>query len=143
MGVRRHCPVRLARPLSWGAASSTVDHGWRCNFDGLGRRDSIGLWTVDYFLTQRNRYRFLGGYPVELKQKADAIHLATAAYTNVDALHTYDGSGKSERSKLLSLDNKVPKRDGKLLRISMPDQDADGPLFGGTKDLRSEDKPEG
>lgn len=77
-------------------------------------------------------------YPVELKQKGDAIHVASAAQVNVDALHTYDGSGPTGRSKLLDLDGKVPRADGEKLRICMPDSDTDGPLFGGTKDLKDD-----
>lgn len=58
-----------------------------------------------------------------LKKRWDAIHLATALTHNVDALHTYDGSD------LLPLDGKITRRDGKLLRICLPDPDSDAPLL--------------
>lgn len=49
-----------------------------------------------------------------LRKPYDAVHLALACYTNVDELHTFDGSD------LLPLDGKVEKRDGSLLTICKP-----------------------
>lgn len=76
----------------------------------------------------------------ELKQKADAIHLATAVYHNVEELHTYD------KSDLLSLNGKVQKQDGTYLHICIPDPLAGTPLFGaasvGSRKDESESEPE-
>jgi hypothetical protein len=73
--------------------------------------------------------------------RADAIHVASAAQNNVDALHTYDGSTPDKAKRLLLLNERIPRRDTKMLRICLPDADVYGPLFGGTKDIRN-DKPE-
>jgi predicted nucleic acid-binding protein len=50
-----------------------------------------------------------------LKRPQDAIHLASAAINNVDELHTFDGN------HLLPLDQKIDRKDGKKLRICMPE----------------------
>jgi predicted nucleic acid-binding protein len=57
--------------------------------------------------------------PVELIKRADAIHLASAVWWNLDELHTYD------HSHLLALNGKVSRRDGKPLIIRLPDPLAD------------------
>lgn len=46
-----------------------------------------------------------------LKKPNDAVHLATAAFNNVNELHTFDGDN------LLPLDGKIKKRDGTMLKI--------------------------
>lgn len=61
-------------------------------------------------------------FPNELKKKADAIHLATAVWWDLDELHTYDGS------HLLPLNKKVQRNDGLPLPICVPDPFA-GTLF--------------
>lgn len=58
-------------------------------------------------------------FPNELKKKADAIHLATACWWDLDALHTYDDS------HLLPLNGKAVRSDGKPLLICVPDPLAD------------------
>jgi predicted nucleic acid-binding protein len=64
-----------------------------------------------------------------LKKANDAIHLATALFTNCDAMHTYDNVN------LLGLSNLVLKRDGTALEICLPDATVDGPLFSAMKDI--------
>ena len=59
----------------------------------------------------------------ELRKTPDAIHLATAMQWNCDAMHTYD------QNDLLSLDGKIRRRDGALLRIETADKAVLGPLF--------------
>lgn len=68
--------------------------------------------------------------------RPDAIHVATAAQMNVDAMHTYDGSTPGGAKRLLALNEQVPRRDGQMLRITLPDVDAYGPLWSGAKDIR-------
>lgn len=49
-----------------------------------------------------------------LKVPQDAIHLASAAWNNVDELQTFDGN------HLLHLDGEVERRDGQKLKICIP-----------------------
>jgi hypothetical protein len=49
-----------------------------------------------------------------LKSRPDSIHVATAAYYNLDELHTWD------RSHILPFDGKILRRDGVPLRILIP-----------------------
>ncbi|MGD0168512.1 MAG: PIN domain-containing protein [Smithella sp.] len=49
-----------------------------------------------------------------LKCPQDAIHLASAAFYNVDELHTFDGN------HLLPFDGKIERRDGEKLKICEP-----------------------
>lgn len=58
-----------------------------------------------------------------LSKRADAIHLATAAYANADELHTWD------KSDLLPFDGKITRRDGRPLKICVPQAIPEGPLF--------------
>jgi predicted nucleic acid-binding protein len=57
--------------------------------------------------------QLLRNYP-ECKKPTDAIHLATAMATNVEALHTID------KSDLLPLNRRVKTRAGNLLTICPP-----------------------
>lgn len=57
--------------------------------------------------------QLLRQYPV-IKKPQDGIHLASALLNNIDELHTYD------RENLLSLSEKIQRRDGKLLKICHP-----------------------
>jgi predicted nucleic acid-binding protein len=66
---------------------------------------------------------------LELKKAPDAIHLATALWWNCDEMQTYD------HDNLIGLSGKIPRRDGLLLTICMPDATTDGPLFAPQKDL--------
>ncbi len=50
-----------------------------------------------------------------LKRPQDAIHLASAAISNVDELHTFDGN------HLLHLDQQIDRKDGHKLRICLPE----------------------
>jgi predicted nucleic acid-binding protein len=61
-------------------------------------------------------------FSTELIKRADAIHLATAVWWNLDELHTYDPF------HLLALNGKVNRRDGKSLIIRLPNPLA-GTLF--------------
>jgi hypothetical protein len=49
-----------------------------------------------------------------LKSRPDSIHIATAAYYNLDELHTWDNA------HILPFDGKIMRRDGKPLRILIP-----------------------
>ena len=64
-----------------------------------------------------------------LKMPNDAIHLATAAWHNVDEFHTFD------EDHILPLDGKITRRDGKSLRIKKPPHPI--PLF----DMMEENSP--
>lgn len=57
-----------------------------------------------------------------LKSPQDAIHLASAAWNNVDELHTFDGN------HLLPLDGKIERRDGQKLKICMPQVPPEPPV---------------
>jgi predicted nucleic acid-binding protein len=59
-----------------------------------------------------------------LKKRPDAIHLASAMRWSINTLHTYDGND------LLHLDGKLKTKNGTILRITVPDDPPDGPLFG-------------
>lgn len=83
-------------------------------------------------IVAENARALLRKYP-QLKKAPDAIHLATALFWNCDALHTYDNDD------LLHLTGLVSRRDGVPLTICIPDQTADGPLFGGKKDVTNHD----
>jgi predicted nucleic acid-binding protein len=61
-----------------------------------------------------------------LKKRPDAIHLASAMRWSIETLHTYDGAD------LLHLDRKLNTKNGTILRITVPDDPPDGPLFEGT-----------
>lgn len=63
----------------------------------------------------------------KLGKKGDAVHLASALWWSVDALHTYDGND------LLHLSYKFTDRKGRLLLICTPHEATDGPLFSQAK----------
>jgi predicted nucleic acid-binding protein len=65
----------------------------------------------------------LAHHDAGLASRPDAIYAATAAYHNLDELHTWD------RRHLLSFDNKIMRRDGTPLRILIPGPEVQGPLF--------------
>lgn len=74
----------------------------------------------DYFVIV-DLSRFAGEFARDLMQAAhaglkpaDATHLASAAISDVDFMHTFD-------EKLLKLDNKINKLDGTKLRITKPE----------------------
>jgi predicted nucleic acid-binding protein len=58
-----------------------------------------------------------------LKSRPDSIYVATAAYYNLDELHTWD------KQHLLPFDGLILRRDGKPLRILIPGPEVVGPLF--------------
>ena len=69
--------------------------------------------------------RLLRKFP-ELKKPNDAIHLATAALSNLDELHTFDAEN------LIVLSGRIEKMDGSLLVICAPPEkpkDNQGGLF--------------
>jgi len=99
--------------------------------------DYILLVALDTFVGVRARALMLGGY-AGLKPP-DACHLATAAISNVDEMHTFDGA-------LLNLDGKIDKADGTKLKICKPEAGAPLPLFGFLREEESKqvepDKPD-
>jgi predicted nucleic acid-binding protein len=58
-------------------------------------------------------------YHPSLTKRADAVHLATAAYYNCEELHTYDDP------HMLPLNGRVKRRDGQNLKILKPRLPAD------------------
>lgn len=58
-----------------------------------------------------------------LKSRPDAIYVATAAYYNLDELHTWD------TRHLLPFDGKILRRDGTPLRILIPGEEVARELF--------------
>lgn len=82
--------------------------------------DYILMMDLDTFVGERARDLMLAGLP-GLKPP-DAIHLATAALSNAEELHTFD-------RKLLRLDGRVTKADGSKLRVRKPDAGGRAPLL--------------
>lgn len=82
------------------------------NFEDFILQDFVRLVQVDTDVGVAAR-RLLRRFP-DLKKPQDAIHAATAALSNVDELHTFDGCD------LLLLNGKIPKPDGGFLRICKP-----------------------
>jgi hypothetical protein len=63
----------------------------------------------------------------------DATHVATAAVSDVEEMHTFD-------DRLLALDGKVDKSDGTKLKICKPDPGGDpAPLLDAMKAKPNED----
>jgi predicted nucleic acid-binding protein len=58
-----------------------------------------------------------------LSGPGDAIHLASALIWGISPLHTWDGS------HLLPFDGQLSCKDGTLLKICVPDEPPEGPLF--------------
>lgn len=58
-----------------------------------------------------------------LSHRNDAMHLASALVWGISPLHTWDGS------HLLPLDGQFSCKNGTLLRICIPDEPPEGPLF--------------
>jgi predicted nucleic acid-binding protein len=79
----------------------------------------ILLANLDRDTGERARELMLIGYS-KLKPP-DAVHVATAALTNSDEMHTFDG-------RLLDLDGLIDKPNGEKLRICKPDFGAPLPL---------------
>lgn len=78
--------------------------------------DYILLVNVDRSVGERARVLMTSGF-AGLKPP-DAIHLATAAISGVEEMHTFD-------ARLLGLDGVIDKSDGTRLKICKPD--AGGP----------------
>ena len=66
----------------------------------------------------------LAHHDAGLTSRPDAIHIAIAAYYNLEELHTWDGR------HILPFDGKIMRRDGNPLRIRIPGPEVEGlPLF--------------
>ncbi|MGE3142596.1 MAG: type II toxin-antitoxin system VapC family toxin [Hyphomonadaceae bacterium] len=87
--------------------------------DEMFRQDCIKLIPLDMEigLDARKLIR------TSIKNKYDAVHLASALRWSLDALHTYDNDD------LLHLDGKLKCKNGLPLKICEPDDPPDGPLF--------------
>lgn len=72
-----------------------------------------------------------------LSKRSDAIHLATAAFWNLEELHTWD------KSDLLPLHEKVNRRDGVPLKILAPGPEVHGALFAGSGQAEPEKPSDG
>ncbi|OYX67702.1 MAG: hypothetical protein B7Y95_22535 [Rhizobiales bacterium 32-66-11] len=59
----------------------------------------------------------------KLSKRPDAVHLASAIRWSLDEMHTYDGSD------LLHLSGKFVTKAGTPIKICVPDEASDGPLF--------------
>lgn len=82
--------------------------------------DFVLLANLDRFAGERGRELMLAGYS-KLKPP-DAAHIATAAITNVDEMHTFD-------DRLLDLHGLIDKANGEKLKICKPDVGPALPLF--------------
>lgn len=71
------------------------------------------LVNVDRFVGERARALMMGGGYTGLKPP-DATHIATAAISGVEEMHTFD-------QMLLNLDGLIDKSDGSKLKICKPD----------------------
>ena len=78
---------------------------------GFFENEYILLTNVDRFVGERARLLMMSGYS-RLKPP-DAIHLASAALSNADEMHTFDDG-------LLKLDGLIDKADGNKLAIKKP-----------------------
>lgn len=74
--------------------------------------DYVALVSVDTAVGERARQLMIAGYS-GLKPP-DAVHIATAAITGVEQMHTFD-------DRLLKLNGLIDKADGTKLRICKPD----------------------
>ena len=81
-------------------------------FEDLILQHFVQRVQVDYDVGVLAR-RLLRKHPT-IQKPQDGIHLATALLNNVDELHTFD------RENLLSLSDRIPRKDGKHLRICNP-----------------------
>jgi predicted nucleic acid-binding protein len=82
------------------------------NFEDLILQTFVQRVQVDYDVGVLAR-RLLRAHPT-IQKPQDGIHLATALLNNVDELHTFD------RENLLVLTERIPRKDGKPLRICGP-----------------------
>ena len=99
--------ISLAEVIRKNRDAGLDDQNVRDFFDN----DYILLVSVDKLVGDRARQLMLDGH-AKLKP-VDAIHLATAAVVNAEALHTFD-------DRLLALDGKINKLDGTKLKIGKP-----------------------
>src|SRR3984893_11130726 len=81
-------------------------------FEDLILQDFVQPAQVDFDTGVLAR-RLLRAHPT-IQKPQDGIHLATALLNNVDELHTFD------RENLLVLTERIPRKDGKPLRICAP-----------------------
>jgi predicted nucleic acid-binding protein len=61
-----------------------------------------------------------------LSKRPDAVHLASAIKWSLEDIHTYDGSD------LLHLSGLINNKSGHPIKICVPDEESDGPLFAHT-----------
>lgn len=93
--------------------------------------DYILLANLDREVGERARQIMQVGYS-KLKPP-DAAHLATAAISNVDEMHTFDG-------RLLDLDGRIKKPNGESLKICKPDHGTPMPLLDQAGESAEEDE---
>jgi predicted nucleic acid-binding protein len=87
---------------------------------------------LDRAVAERARALMMSGIKVK---PPDACHLATAALSNVDEMHTFD-------DRLLALDGKIDKSDGTKLKICKPDPGGkSAPLLDEIKARGSNEEP--
>jgi predicted nucleic acid-binding protein len=89
--------------------------------DDVLTQEFVKLVNVDRMIGESAR-KLLRANP-GIKKPQDGIHVATALWYNLDALHTFDGSD------LLKFHNKLNRKDGEKLIICVPNDETFGPLF--------------
>jgi hypothetical protein len=82
------------------------------NIEAFFENDYILLVNVDKFVGDRARTLMRGG--ISGLKPPDATHLAAAAISDVEEMHTFD-------NRLLALDGTIDKADGTKLKICKPD----------------------
>ena len=118
--------VEVSRP-SPDAKTSAAD-----NLSAFFENDYVILANLDRFSGERGRELMRAGFS-KLKPP-DAAHVATAAVSNVDEMHTFD-------DKILAMDGQVERADGTKLKICKPDVGPPLPLLQPVDDLLNEASP--
>ena len=103
------------------------------NLEAFFENDYILRVNVDKFVSDRAQAIMGSGISKGLKP-ADATHLATAAISNAEEMHTFD-------ERLLKLDGKLDKADGTKLKVCKPDPGGSpAPLLDAMKAKANESK---
>jgi predicted nucleic acid-binding protein len=82
--------------------------------DNLFELEYVKRVQLDVLLAKKAREIYRTKSELRERKQWDAIHLATALQHNIDEFHTAD------RRDLLRLDGKLPRNDGRPLRICAP-----------------------
>jgi len=99
-----------------------VDESLR-RIDEMFSQPHVKRVQLDVEVARLARLLKLTHHDAGLAKRSDAIYAATAAYYNLEELHTWD------QRHLLPFDRKILRRDGIPLRIIIPGPEVEGPLF--------------